>query len=60
MNAFHPDYIRTYHPQFLSNVRIESNQIEQGKVNGKKARHTRESVKSLKDMKSFPLTRRRR
>jgi len=60
MNAFHPDYIRIFHPQFLSAVRTESSQIEQGKVNGKKVRQSRESVKSLKDMKSFPETRSRR
>jgi len=59
MNAFHPDYIRTFHPHFLTGVRTESSQIEQGKINGKKGRHTRESVKSLKDMKSFPDTRKR-
>ena len=59
MNVFHPDYIRIFHPQFLSAVRTESSQIEQGKAIGKKARHTRESVKSVKDMKSFPLTKRR-
>jgi hypothetical protein len=60
MNAFHPDYIKTYHPNFLTNVRTESSQIEQGKINGKKARHTRESVSGFKDIKSFPETRRRR
>jgi hypothetical protein len=59
MNAFHPDYIRTFHPQFLSDFRFLSYQIEQGKINGKKARHTRESVKGIKDIKSFPITRRR-
>jgi hypothetical protein len=60
MNAFHPDYIRTFHPQFLSDFRFLSYQIEQGKINGKKARHTRESVSGFKDIKSFPETRRRR
>jgi hypothetical protein len=59
MNAFHPDYIKTYHPQFLTEVAIKSAQIEQGKINGKKGRHTRESVKGIKDIKSFPDTRRR-
>ena len=59
MNAFHPDYVKIFHPQFLSTVRIESSQIEQGKINGKKGRHTRESVKGIKDIKSFPETRRR-
>jgi hypothetical protein len=60
MNAFHPDYIKTYHTNFITKVRTESNQIEQGKINGKKARHTRESVSGFKDIKSFPETRRRR
>jgi hypothetical protein len=59
MNAFHPDYIKIFHPQFLSTVRLESSQIEQGKANGAKARHTRESVKGIKDIRSFPDTRRR-
>jgi hypothetical protein len=59
MNAFYPDYIRTFHPQFLSDFRFASYQMEQGKANAAKMRHTRESVKSLKDMKSFPDTRRR-
>lgn len=60
MNAFHPDYIRTFHPQFLSDFRAEAHQISQGKVNGQKARHTRESVKSVSDIKSFPKTRSKR
>jgi len=60
MNAFHPDYIRTFHPQFLSDFRFASYQMEQGKANVAKMRHTRESVKGVKDMKSFPLTRSKR
>ena len=60
MNAFHPDYVRTFHPHFQSTVRTESNQIAQGKINGAKARHTRESVKSVSDIKAFPLTRSRK
>jgi hypothetical protein len=60
MNAFHPDYVRTFHPHFQSTVRTESSQIAQGKINGAKARHTRESVNGFKDIKSFPETRRRR
>jgi len=60
MNAFHPDYIRTFYPQFLSDFRAEAHQISQGKVNGQKARHTRESVSGFKDIKSFPETRKRR
>jgi hypothetical protein len=59
MNAFHPDYIRTFYPQFLSDFRAEAHQISQGKVNGQKARHTRESVKGVTILKAFPQTRRR-
>lgn len=57
MNAFHKDYIKTFHPQFLSDIVIKSAQIEQGKVNGKVRR---ESVVGVKDIKSFPETRRKR
>jgi hypothetical protein len=56
MNAFHPDYIKTFHPQFLSEVVAKSLQIEAGKANGKKARQTRESVKGVSDIKTFPKT----
>ena len=57
MNVFHPDYIKTMQPEFLSTVRTESSQIAHGKINGAKSRHTRESVKSVSDIKSFPKTR---
>lgn len=30
MNAFHPDYIKTYHPNFLTDLRIESRQTKNG------------------------------
>jgi len=60
MNAFHPDYIRTFHPQFLSDFRAAAHQISQGKINGAKTRHTRESVKSVTILKAFPLTRSKR
>jgi hypothetical protein len=59
MNAFHPDYIRTFHPQFLSDFRFASYQMEQGKANAAKMRHTRESVKGVTILKAFPQTRRR-
>ena len=60
MNVFHPDFIKTFHPQFLSIMRAETNLIEKGKVNGAKSRQTRESVKSISDIKSFPKTRSKR
>lgn len=33
MNAFHPDYVKTYMPEFLSTIRSES----AAKVNGQKS-----------------------
>ena len=60
MNAFHPEYIKTFHPEFLTAVVTQSNQIETGKANGKKARQTRESVKGTADIKSFPKTKARK
>lgn len=31
INAFHPDYVKTYMPEFLSGIRNESAQTENGK-----------------------------
>lgn len=31
INAFHPDYVKTYHPELLSSIRVESQQTENGK-----------------------------
>ena len=42
MNAFHPDYVRTHMPQFLSSIRIESSQHEHGVINGGKSKKSRE------------------
>lgn len=43
INAFHPDYIKTHMPQFLSTMRIESSQKTNGTINGSKSRVTREA-----------------
>ena len=32
INAFHPDYIKTYHPEFLQALRIESRQTTAGQT----------------------------
>lgn len=57
MNAFHPDYVKTYMPEFLSKIRIESEQHSNGVINGGKSRATRESVnKSANSINSFPKT----
>lgn len=45
INAFHPDYIKTYHPEFLSNIRLESTQKANGVINGGKSKAAREAKK---------------
>lgn len=45
INAFHPLFVQTYMPQFMSTLRAESNMIEAGKINGAKSKAHRESVK---------------
>jgi hypothetical protein len=47
INAFHPDYMKTYHPDFTKEFRtIEANQIErETKKSRKKAKQPRASVK---------------
>jgi hypothetical protein len=32
INAFHPDYVKTYHPEFLESMRIESRQTAAGRT----------------------------
>lgn len=58
INAFHPDYIRTYHADLLSSVKLESDQVSQGKINGAKSRATRESAhgKNVDSINRFPKT----
>jgi len=60
MNAFHPDYVETYMPEFLSKIRIESAQHANGVINGGKSRATRESVrgKNVDTISAFPKTKR--
>jgi hypothetical protein len=58
MNAFHPNYVKTYMPEFLTTLRTESNQIESGKINGAKSKAHRESVhgKNVDSISAFPKT----
>lgn len=44
INAFHPDYVKTYMPEFLSGIRLEATQKANGQVNGSKAKAAREAV----------------
>lgn len=43
INAFHPEYVKTYMPEFLSNLRTESTQYANGVVNGGKSKKVREA-----------------
>lgn len=43
INAFHPDYVKTYHPELLSNIRLESTQKANGEAAGAKAKASKES-----------------
>jgi hypothetical protein len=60
INAFHPDYVSTYMPQFMSSIRSESAAKENGKRSGLIARATRESDGKAKTspLSDFPKTKR--
>jgi len=60
INAFHPEYVKTYMPEFLSKIRIESSQHANGVINGGKSRASRESTgKSVNTITAFPSTKAR-
>jgi hypothetical protein len=60
MNAFHPQYVETYMPEFISTIRKESAAKENGKKYGLIARATRESDGRAKTsaLSDFPKTKR--
>lgn len=60
VNCFHPDYVQTYMPEFLSTIRSESAAKENGQRFGAKSRATRESVNEKKhsSITMFPKTKR--
>ena len=43
INAFHPDYVKTYMPEFLSSIRVEATQKANGVINGGKSKASREA-----------------
>lgn len=43
INAFHPDYVKTYMPEFMSSIRLEATQKANGVASGQKAKATREA-----------------
>jgi hypothetical protein len=57
MNAFHPDYIKTYHPELLSTIRTEATQEQNGRISGSKTKATREATnKGAFTIATFPKT----
>jgi hypothetical protein len=57
INAFHPDYVKTYHPDLLTAIKAEATQKANGVIAGGKAKATRESVnKGAFTISKFPKT----
>lgn len=58
INAFHPDYIKTYHPELLTSIKLESTQHANGVIAGGKAKATREHKKGKTafTINKFPKT----
>lgn len=58
INAFHPDYIKTYHPNLLTSIKVESAQHANGVIAGGKAKATREHKqgKTAFTINKFPKT----
>jgi len=58
INAFHPDYVKTYHPELLTSIKTESAQVENGRINGAKSKGHRQSANHTekKTLSSFPTT----
>jgi len=60
INAFHPAYVQTYMPEFMSTIRKESEAKLNGQKFGATARATRENVPDMpKVISTFPKTKAR-
>lgn len=59
INAFHPQYVETYMPEFLSSIRSESAAKENGQKYGSLSRATRENASvTVNTINAFPKTKR--
>lgn len=57
INAFHPDYVKTYHPELLTSIKTEAAQKANGAAAGTRAKATRESAdKGAFTINKFPKT----
>ena len=61
INAFHPEYVKTYMPEFMSTIRKEESQKLNGIKSGGLSRATRESVhgSTVNTINVVPKTRKR-
>lgn len=61
MNAFHPQYVETHMPEFLTQIRTESTQYSNGVIAGGKSKASREAVhgKKVNSISAFPKTKAR-
>lgn len=62
INAFHKDFVRTFYPDLLASIKLNSDQVAQGKVNGAKSRATRETThgRTVNTINVFPKTQNKR
>lgn len=60
INCFHPDYVQTHMPEFISSIRREAAQKANGVKYGTMARASRESDGTAKSspLSDFPKTKR--
>jgi hypothetical protein len=61
INAFHPDYVKTYMPGFLTQIKIDADRKANGEKFGSKSKATRETVygKTVNTINNFPKTQKR-
>jgi hypothetical protein len=60
VNAFHKDYVKTYMPEFLSNLRAESTAKLNGEKYGARSRAVRENASvTVNTISVFPKTKAR-
>lgn len=60
INAFHPSYVASYMPEFMTKIRTESTQAENGRMYGARSKVQRESIAgaSVNTITHFPKTKR--
>ena len=57
INAFHPDYVKTYHPELLKTIKSEQTASQNGKLYGSKAREKESNTDpNYNTINKFPKT----